>query len=88
MIYCLQKIRYPALQICFIFYFLFIDMFVSDIFTEDVERIQGIPLYPPPPPPPLLGNSPLYIIFLGTPHKNRIFQYTLPPPKKNNNNNK
>ena len=45
MIYCLQKIRYPALQICFIFYFLFIDMFVSDIFTEDVERIQGIPLY-------------------------------------------
>ena len=45
MIYCLQKIRYPALQICFIFYFLFIDMFVSDIFTEDVERIQGIRLY-------------------------------------------
>ena len=45
MIYCLQKIRYPALQICFIFYFLFIDMFVSDIFTEDVERIQGIQLY-------------------------------------------
>ena len=42
MIYCLQKIRYPALQICFIFYLL---MFVSDIFTEDVERIQGIRLY-------------------------------------------
>ena len=45
MIYCLQKIRYPALQICFIFYFLFIDMFVSDIFTEDVESIQGNQLY-------------------------------------------